>query len=53
MKIKPNSNDTYLTKKKIGINENFDRQDCSILGKSAFSCANTFFEAQFLIVFFE
>ena len=37
----------------IGINANFDRQDCSIRGKSAFSSANTFFEAQFSIVFFD
>lgn len=37
----------------IGSNANFDRQDCSMRGRSSLSSSNTFFEAQFSMVFFD
>ena len=37
----------------IGSNANFHRQDCSIRGRSSLSSSNTFFEAQFSMVFFD
>ena len=37
----------------IGSNANFDRHDCSMRGRSSLSSSNTFFEAQFSMVFFD
>lgn len=37
----------------IGSKANFDRQDCSMRGKSSVSSSNTFFEAQFSMVSFD
>ena len=37
----------------MGSKANFDRQDCSMRGRSSLSSSNTFFEAQFLMVFFD
>jgi hypothetical protein len=36
-----------------GSKANFDRQDCSMRGKSSVSSSNTFFEAQFSMVSFD